>query len=43
MSPDVRAELERVLERLRDVKARGHRLIQLAAVVEDLERLLERA
>ena len=42
MSTQLRAELDRILERLLDVKARGYRLAQLGAIAEDLERLLAR-
>lgn len=42
MSPELRAELGVILERLLDTKARGYRLIRLGQIAEDLERLLAR-
>ena len=40
MSPKLRVELTRILERLLDTKARGVRLVALGTIAEDLERLL---
>ena len=40
MSPKLRVELTRILERLLDTKARGVQLVALGTIAEDLERLL---
>ena len=39
MSFELFAELARIHERLLDVKARGYRLVERSAIVEDLGRL----
>lgn len=41
MNFELHAGLQRILERLLDVKARGYQLVQLSVIAEDLKKLIE--